>query len=95
MEEARKRLWWAVVGLERAGALGGRLGSCLRRNDGKEAGSGLGAGHIEIPAAERGYDGSSLAGVTELFCAGVTVVGRGCDGGGARGCGEVGQERMV
>ena len=32
---AWKWFWWAVVGLECVEALGGRLGSCLRRNDGK------------------------------------------------------------
>ena len=68
------------------------VGSCLRRNDGggagaavgcrsdgegagaaegvREAGTGLGAGLGEIPAAS--------AGMTDLFCAGMTEVGRWC-----------------
>ena len=42
-----------------------------------EEGRGLGAGGGEIPAAS--------AGMTDLICAGVTDVGRGCGGGGKRG----------
>ena len=49
--------------------------SCLRRNDGKEAGTGLGAELGEIPAAS--------AGMTDLFRAGV-------GGGGDAGATEVG-----
>ena len=61
------------------------VGFCLRGGDGwgargvGEAGTGLGAGGGEIPAAGRGYDGGVGAGVTEEW--------RGCDGALLRGSG--------
>ena len=67
---ARKRLWWAVVALRRVRSLGGRLGSCLRRNDG-EGGWRREVGWVLVTSR---YPRRS-AGMTELFCAGMTVVG--------------------
>ena len=60
----RRRREAAWVGRRDVGArrgAGGRLDSCLRRNDGGRRRRGLGAVLGEIPAAGRGYDGGGGA----------------------------------